>query len=282
MRFTPNRRDLFKGVTAALVLGTLPPASARAQGSRVRQSVCRWCYREIPLERLAAEAARIGYKSIELIGPEEYRVVKEHGLTCAMAPGTGPIHDCLNRRENHDRCEAELREGIEFAKAEGLPNVICFSGNRDGMDDDEGLENCVVGLKRVASYAEEMGVTVCLELLNSRIDHRDYMADRTDWGVRVIRKVGSERVKLLYDIYHMQIMEGDVIRTIRDHHQYIAHYHTGGVPGRNEIDETQELYYPAIMRAILETGYEGFVGQEFVPKRDPLTSLAQGYRICDV
>jgi hydroxypyruvate isomerase len=282
MRFEPNRRDLLKGAAGVLALGASLPATACAQGGRVRQSVCRWCYGDIPLERLAAEAARIGYKSVELIGPEEYRVVREHGLTCAMAPGTGPIHDCLNRLENHDRCEAELRAGIEFAKAEGLPNVICFSGNRDGMDDEEGLENCAAGLKRVASYAEEMGVTVCLELLNSKVDHKDYMADRTEWGVGVIRKVGSERVKLLYDIYHMQIMEGDVIRTIRDHHEYIAHYHTGGVPGRNEIDETQELYYPAIIRAILETGYEGFVGQEFVPSRDPLTSLAQGFRICDV
>jgi hydroxypyruvate isomerase len=163
-----------------------------------------------------------------------------------------------------------------------MPNVICFSGNRKGMDDEEGLHNCVTGLKKIAGYAEKKRVTICLELLNSKVNHKDYMADHTDWGVRLVKAVGSERVKLLYDIYHMQIMEGDVIRTIRENIDCIGHFHTGGVPGRNEIDSTQELNYPAIVRAILETGYEGFIGQEFVPRRPPLESLAQGFEICNV
>ena len=278
-----NRRAALVGAAGGLVSLRLAAASAQPAVARsVQQSVCRWCYGSIPLETLAVEARKLGYRSIELLGPEEVPVVKAHGLTCAMLNGTGPIERCFNRVENHDRCIGELRQAIDFAATEGLPNVICFSGNRAGLGDDEGLENCVTGLKRIAGYAESKGVTVCLELLNSKVDHKDYMADRTAWGVRVVRAVGSERVKLLYDIYHMQIMEGDVIRTIRENHPYIAHYHTGGVPGRHEIDQSQELNYPAVIRAIVETGYQGFIGQEFVPERDPLTSLAQGYRICDV
>ena len=278
-----NRREALAGAAAGLAAlrWSEIPIRAAVPGA-IQQSVCRWCYQSIPLDRLAAEAARIGYRSIELLGPEDVATVKAHGLTCALLNGTGPINDCLNRVENHERCEAELRRAIDVAADQQLPNVICFSGNRAGMDDEVGLRNCVTGLKRVAGYAERRGVTVCLELLNSKVDHKDYMADHTAWGVRLIQAVGSERVKLLYDIYHMQIMEGDVIRTIRENHEYIAHYHTGGVPGRNEIDGTQELNYPAIVRAILETGYQGFIGQEFVPRRDPLTSLAEGYRICAV
>ncbi|GAB4236938.1 MAG: TIM barrel protein [Acidobacteriota bacterium] len=278
-----SRRNWLRGsaaVAAAAWWGGIPETGAA--GKRIRQSVCRWCYQSIPLQELALAARRIGYLSIELLGPEEALRVKEAGLTCAMLHGTGPIHDCLNRRENHGRCERELRAAIEVAQREGFPNVICFSGNRNGMDDEEGLQNCADGLKRVAGFAEKAGVTICLELLNSKVDHRDYMADHTSWGVELVRRVGSPRVKLLYDIYHMQIMEGDVIRTIRENHEYIGHYHTGGVPGRHEIDEHQELNYPAIVKAILETGYEGFLGQEFVPSRDPLESLAQGYAICDV
>ncbi len=274
-----GRREVF-GMTAAAAVGLGTLGLKRPGEGSIKQSACRWCYRDLSLDELAAGAARIGLASVELLSPEEVRTVKAHGLTCAMLFGTGPIHDCLNQPRNHDRCEAELRRAIEAAHAEGLPNVICFSGNRNGMDDEEGLENCVAGLKRIAGYAEKMGVTVCLELLNSKVDHKDYMADHTAWGVRVIQKVGSERVKLLYDIYHMQIMEGDVIRTIRENHQYIAHYHTGGVPGRHEIDDSQELNYRAIVRAILETGYQGFLGQEFVPTRSPLESLAEAYRIC--
>ncbi|MGI8784880.1 MAG: hydroxypyruvate isomerase family protein [Acidobacteriota bacterium] len=269
--FASARASVFEQAAESKVRGNIP------------QSACKWCYdRKLSLEELAAGAARIGLKSIELIGPEDFAVVKKHGLTCAMTWGTGPIPDCLNRVENHDRCEAELRKNIDFAAEAGIPSVICFSGNRKGMPDDEGLENCAIGLKRVMGYAEKKGINVAMELLNSKVNHKDYMCDKTPWGVRLVDKVASPRFKLLYDIYHMQIMEGDVIRTIRQYKDYIVHYHTGGNPGRNEIDETQELNYTAICKAILDTGYKGYVGQEFVPTRDPLTSLGQAFRICDV
>src|SRR5262249_54563801 len=214
-----------------------PPETPQNKGN-IKQSICRWGYSKIPLEQLAEAAVKMGYKSIELLAPEEYKLIKPFGLTCAMIKCKS-ITDGLNRKENHDWIEAELRKHIEFAAAEGLPNVICMSGNRKGMADDEGLKNCVLGLKRVVGYAEEKKVTICMELLNSKVNHKDYMGDRTPWGVALVKQVGSPRFKLLYDIYHMQIMEGDVIRTIRDNKDYIAHYHTGGVPGRNEIDETQ-------------------------------------------
>lgn len=284
----PNRRQIMRTVAAGAVGLTVLPAryaalaeDARPVKGNIKQSVCRWCYGRVPLEKLAAEAARIGYKSIELIGPEEYKVIKPFGLTCAMVRCKS-ITDGLNRRENHDWIEEELRTHIEFAAAEGIPNVLCMSGNRRGLSDEEGLENCVIGLKRVIGLAEAKKVTICMELLNSKVDHKDYMCDRTAWGVALVKKLGSPRFKLLYDIYHMQIMEGDIIRTIRENKEYIGHYHTGGVPGRHEIDETQELYYPAIVKAILETGYTGYLGQEYIPTKDPATALALGFRICDV
>ncbi|HEV3262543.1 MAG TPA: TIM barrel protein [Gemmataceae bacterium] len=270
------------GTLAAPLLGAEPKrqAAARPKGN-IRQSICRWCYDNIPLDKLAAGAAKMGYKSIELLFPEEYKVVKAHGLTCAMIR-CHSIPEGLNRKKNHDKIEQELRRHIEFAAAEGLPNVICMSGNREGMSDEEGLENCAIGLKRVIGFAEKKKVTVCMEGLNSKVDHKDYMYDFTTWGIKLAKKVGSPRFRLLYDIYHMQIMEGDVIRTVQTYKDYIAHYHTGGVPGRHEIDETQELHYPAVIKAILNTGYKGFLGQEFIPLRDPFESLAQGFRICDV
>jgi hydroxypyruvate isomerase len=284
-----NRRTVVKAAGAgalAALGGTLPHVHADEAnvkgGGKIKQSVCRWCYGDIPLEKLCAEAKRIGYKSVELVTPAEFPMVKEAGLTCAMLSGACEIGNCFNRKENHARLEKALREHIEFAAANGLPNVICFSGNRQGMADDEGLENCAIGLKRVVGFAEDKNVTICMELLNSKVNHADYMCDRTPWGVALVKKVGSPRFKLLYDIYHMQIMEGDVIRTIQESKEYIGHYHTGGNPGRHEIDETQELYYPAIMRAILDTGFNGYVAQEFIPARDPLASLKQGFEICDV
>jgi len=284
-----DRRTVVKaaGVGALAALGG-PLARGQAEeakakgGGKIKQSVCRWCYGGIPLEKLAEEAKRIGYRSIELVTPAEFPTVKEAGLTCAMLSGACTIPDCFNRTENHDQLVKVLREHIEFAAANGLPNVICFSGNRKGMSDEEGLENCAVGLKRIVGFAEEKNVTICMELLNSKVNHADYMCDRTPWGVALAKKVGSPRFKLLYDIYHMQIMEGDVIRTIRDNKEYIGHYHTGGNPGRHEIDDTQELYYPAIMQAILDTGFDGYVAQEFIPAREPLASLKQGFEICDV
>ena len=272
------------GVAGTLAVSGLGPAAAegppKVKGN-IKQSVCRWCYGKIKLEVLAEKAAKMGYQSIELLGAKEVEIIKPFGLTCAMM-SCSSIPKGLNRKENHARIEAELRRNIEFAAAEGLPNVICMSGNRKGMPDDEGLANCAESLKRVVGFAEEKKVTICMEGLNSKVNHKDYMYDTTKWGVALCKKVGSPRFKLLYDIYHMQIMEGDVIRTLRDNKEHIGHYPTGGNPGRHEIDETQELNYPAIVKAILKTGYQGFLGQEFIPARDPLTSLAQGFRICDV
>jgi hydroxypyruvate isomerase len=283
-----SRRTLLRAAGAGALTALAAPGREAVAWSddppgkgNLRQSVCRWCYGKVPLHELAAHAKRIGYRSIELLAPADVKVVKEQGLTCAILRCRS-IVDGLNRKENHDWIEKELREHIDFASAEGIPNVICMSGNRRGMSDDEGLENCALGLKRVLGYAEEKQVTVCMEGLNSKVDHKDYMYDKTPWGVALAKQLGSPRFKLLYDIYHMQIMEGDVIATIRKYREYIGHYHTGGVPGRNEIDDTQELYYPAIVKAILETGYTGFLGQEFIPKRDPIASLVQGFRICDV
>jgi hydroxypyruvate isomerase len=273
------------GAAAALTASSSLAKDQKTENHKVKgnikQSICQWCYGGIPLEKLAAEAVKIGYKSIELLLPDQYKVIKPFGLTCAMIR-CNSIADGLNRKENHDRIEKELRYHIEFAAAEGLPNVICMSGNRRGMADEEGLANCVTGLKRVIGLAEEKKVTIFMEGLNSKIDHKDYMYDYTTWGVKLAKKVASPRFKLLYDIYHMQIMEGDVIRTIRDYKEYIGHFHTGGVPGRHEIDDGQELRYEAIVKAILDTGYQGYLGQEFIPVRDPLESLAQGFRICDV
>jgi hydroxypyruvate isomerase len=280
-----SRRTMMKTAGALGAFAAAGPALAAdaASNGHIKQSVCRWCYSRIPLEKLAEEAAKMGYKSLELLNQKEVLIVKKLGLTCAMLSSpSSKIENCLNRVENHDFIEKDLHNSIDFAAAEGLPNVITFSGNRKGMADDEGMKNCAKGLKRVVGHAEEKKVTLCMELLNSKVNHKDYMCDHTDWGVALCKMVGSPRFKLLYDIYHMQIMEGDVIRTIKQHKDWLGHYHTGGNPGRNEIDETQELNYPAIMKALVDIKYEGFVGQEFIPKREPLASLAQGFRICDV
>jgi hydroxypyruvate isomerase len=248
----------------------------------VNHSACKWCYPRLTVDQLAEQGAKIGLKSIELLDPADWPALKKHGLICAMANGPSRIPDGFNRLENHEWLIPQFRTRIQEVAEAGFPSVICFSGNRAGMDDEEGLANCVKGIKEIMSAAETAGVTVAMELLNSKVDHPDYMCDHTAWGVELVKQVGSDRFKLLYDIYHMQIMEGDVIRTIRDNHQYIAHYHTGGNPGRNEIDETQELNYAAIMRAIVDTGFTGYVAQEFIPTRDPITSLQQAITICDV
>ncbi|HLA90486.1 MAG TPA: TIM barrel protein [Gemmatimonadaceae bacterium] len=220
--------------------------------------------------------------AIDLLDEKDWPVPKQHGLACAMANGFGSIPRGFNRPELHDKLVADGERMIPLAAAAGVPNIVCFSGNRAGMSAGEGIANCVAGLKRLAPAAERHGVTLCLELLNSKVDHRDYHADHTAWGVQVIQGVGSPRVKLLYDIYHMQIMEGDVVATIRAHVPHIAHYHTGGVPGRNEIDDTQELNYRRVAQAIAETGFGGYLAHEFVPKREPLASLRQAFAICDV
>ena len=251
---------------------------------KINHSVCRWCYNSIPLEDLCKAAKDIGLASIELTGPEEWPVLQKYGLTSALPWGAGKgIVDGFNNPELHDELVKSYSDVIPKAAAAGLNQIICFSGNRKGLDDEKGIENCAIGLKRLMPVAEKYKVTVVMELLNSKVDHKDYQCDHTPWGVALCDKVGSDRFKLLYDIYHMQIMEGDVIATIRKYQKYIAHYHTGGVPGRNEIDDTQELNYPAIMKAIVETGFKGHVAQEFIPKReDKIASLRQGVQICDV
>jgi hydroxypyruvate isomerase len=296
MKTPPNRRSALKylaGGSAAFVAANLNYRIQAAENlmdaplkGKINHSVCRWCYGGIKLDDLAVAAKQMGITSIELLTPGEFATVKKYGLTCAMVMGlTGGygIEKGWNRPENHDPLVEQYQVLIKQTAEAGLTNLICFSGNRAGLSDAEGLENCATGLKKIMALAEKHKVTLVMELLNSKVDHKDYMCDHTAWGVELCKKVGSDSLKLLYDIYHMQIMEGDVIRTIRDYHAYIAHYHTGGVPGRNEIDNSQELYYPAIMQAIVDTGYKGFVAQEFIPKReDKLASLKQGVMICDI
>lgn len=252
--------------------------------NKINHSVCQWCYGSIPLEDLAKAAKEIGLKSIELLRADQWAVVQKYGLTCAMAYATDlGLNKGFNDPSLHEKFLKDYSTSIPKAPAAGLKSVICFSGNANGLSAEQGIENCARGLAPVLKIAERHNILVQMELLNSKVDHKDYQCDHTQWGVKLVEKLGSPNFKLLYDIYHMQIMEGDVIATIRKYHTYIGHYHTGGVPGRNEIDETQELYYPAIMRAIAETGYTGFVGQEFIPKRpDKLASLKQGVEICDI
>lgn len=249
----------------------------------INHSVCKWCYR-MPLEELAEAAQEIGMSSIELLEPNEWEVVKNYGLECAISNGANlGIPNGFVDTKNHEELLRQYTSLIPKAADFGIKQIICFSGNRRGMSDELGLENAAAGLEPVVKLAEEHGVLIVMELLNSKVDHKDYMCDKTKWGTSLVEKVGSPNLKLLYDIYHMQIMEGDVIRTINENHQYISHYHTGGVPGRNEIDETQELYYPAIAQAIKATGYKGYISQEFIPKGpNPIESLEKGVLICDV
>lgn len=270
--------DLFRHVSAA------EKALPNPLKGKINHSVCRWCYPSIPLDDLCKAAKDIGIAGIDLVGPSEWPVLQKYGLTAALTHGAGRgITEGFNDPRYHDELVASYEQLIPQVAAAGYNQLICFSGNRNGLADEQGIENCAIGLKRLLETAEKHGVTLVMELLNSKVDHADYQCDHTEWGVALCNKVGSDRFKLLYDIYHMQIMEGDVIATIRKHHKYIAHYHTGGVPGRNEIDEMQELNYPAIMRAIVETGFKGYVAQEFIPSRpEPLASLEQAIQICDV
>ena len=278
---------------AALLQSQLIAADNKAAPGKVRHSACKWCYKDIPLEDFCVAAKQIGLESVELLDPKDFATVKKHGLHCAMVSfptiegsggvKIGPIPKGWNRVEHHDLLVQAYEPLLKESAAAGFKKVICFSGNRDGMSDEQGLENCATGLKRLLPLCEQLGVTLVMELLNSTVNHPDYMCDKSAWGVALCKKIGSPHFKLLYDIYHMQIMEGDVIATIRRDHEYFAHYHTGGVPGRAEIDETQELNYPAIIQAIQETGYTGYLGQEFIPKRpDKLASLKQGVQICTV
>ncbi|MEX0719214.1 MAG: TIM barrel protein [Balneolaceae bacterium] len=285
-----SRKDAIKSLaglslTSYVGLPSLNFKKAEKNNKRTfKHSVCQWPYGNNTLEEICEAAVEIGIDSVELLDPKDWPTVQKYGLTCAMA-NSGPYHipKGFNNPEYHEQLQKDYEDLIPKAAEAGLPNIICFSGNREGMDDETGLENCAVGLEPLVKLAEKLDIVVCMELLNSKVDHPDYQCDHTEWGVKLVDKIGSDHFKLLYDIYHMQIMEGDIIATIRDYSDYIGHYHTGGVPGRNEIDETQELNYKAIMEAISETGFDGFVGQEFIPtNEDVFSSLKQGVEICSV
>ena len=283
-----DRREALTTLGVAAVGASLRPALGRPAvrpSGRLKQSASRWCYGKIPLPDLCRSAKLIGLAAIDLLQPEDWPVVRDNGLVCSMGYPTKRndfIATGFNDRANHAMLLRELEQTIPIAGKQGVPNVIAMFGNRKGKSDAEGLDTCVEGLNKIKALAEEQKVTICVELLNSKVDHADYQGDHTAWGAQVIAAIGSPRVKLLYDIYHMQIMEGDVIRTIRQHIGHIGHFHTGGVPGRHELDDTQELNWGAVARAIADAGFTGYMAHEFVPTRDPLTSLAEAFKTCDV
>jgi hydroxypyruvate isomerase len=261
-----------------------PEDSLKLKGN-INHSVCRWCYDSIPLEPFCQSVREIGLPAIDLVPPKDWPMLQKYGLYSSMCYVAGDVSltDGFADTKFHDKLIHQYLEVIPLMVKAGYKDVICFSGSRRGMDDETGLNNCVKGLQQILPMAEKNGVTVQMELLNSKVNHKDYMCDRTPWGVALCKKLNSPNFKLLYDIYHMQIDEGDVIRTIQDNNQYIGHYHTGGVPGRHEINESQELYYPAIMKAIVATGFKGYVAQEFIPaEKDKIASLQKAVIICDV
>jgi len=291
-----SRRKLIKTAAgAAVAMSAAMPrfASAasgetiyKARNNRINQSVVHWCFKPMSVEELASESARMGLKSVELVGPEHWPTLKKHGLICAIS-GSHGFAKGFAHKEEHEQCLASLRKSINATADAGWPSVITFSGFRRGISDEDGIKNMVDGLKKIVGHAEKKKVTLCLEMLNSRVDvqmkgHPDYFCDDIERSVEICRQIGSERMKVLFDIYHVQIMHGDVITRLRQHAPFIGHYHTAGVPGRNEIDDTQEVNYAPIMEAIVETGYKGYVGQEFIPVRDKVASLSQSVKICDV
>ncbi|MGY2134597.1 hydroxypyruvate isomerase family protein [Hymenobacter sp. HD11105] len=291
-----NRRTALKGLlTSTAAVGTLgiasagttdekPPGQHTPVKNNLKQSVCRWCFQDLPLEKLCAAAQEMGLQGIDLVGPQDWPTLKKYGLDSPMCNGAEiNLTDGFNDPQFHARLQQQYATMIPLVAQAGYQNLICFSGSRRGLTDEAGWTNCVQGLRPLVKLAAQHKVVLVMELLNSKIDHKDYQCDRTAWGVELTKRLGSENFKLLYDIYHMQIDEGDVIRTLTEYHPYIAHYHTAGVPGRHELDETQELNYPAIMRAIVATGYKGYVAQEFIPqKADKLASLRQAVQLCDV
>jgi hydroxypyruvate isomerase len=293
-----NRRTAIKQVSGAVALGAAASAIPRvsmardeqslykAKNGRINQSVIHWCFKPMPVEELAANAARMGLKSVELVTPEYWPALKKLGLICAITPSHG-FAKGFAHTEEHAECLSVLRKRIDESANAGFPNIITFSGYRRGISDEEGLKNMVNGLKQVMAQAEKKKVTLCLEMLNSRVNiemkgHPDYFCDKIELAAEVCKRVGSERMKILFDIYHVQIMEGDIITRIKEFHPYIGHYHTAGVPGRNELDDTQEINYAPIMKAIADTGYQGYVGQEFIPVRDKVASLNEAVKLCDI
>ena len=282
-----TRREVLAGGAAAMIAARAAPDLQAAQKAvtkgRLKQSVSRWCYGKIPMPEFCKACADMGLTAIDLLEEPDWAIVRDHGLICSMGyAGGGSIRDGLNVKANHDAIVKNFEQKIPKAAAMKVPNVITFFGNRKGMPDAEAIANCVEGLNRVKKIGEDSGVTICVELLNSKVDHKDYQGDHTAFGVEVVKAVASPRVKLLSDLYHMQIMEGDLIRTFRDNKDHIAHIHTGGVPGRHELDDTQEVNWRAVATAIAATGFQGYVAHEFVPTRDPLTSLREAVTLCDV
>jgi hydroxypyruvate isomerase len=291
----PTRRTLLKNLALGASAVAIAPGATMASCSsfenqnklkgNINHSVSRWTYNYLTLDELCKVVKDIGFNAIDLVGPKDWPVLQQHGIYSSMCytAGKNDLYKGLNNPLYHDHLIKEYLEVIPIMAKAKYRNLICFTGTRSGMDDETGMKNCIDALKKILPLAEKNGVTMVLELLNSKIDHKDYMCDHSAWGVELCKRVGSENFKLLYDIYHMQISEGDIIRTIKENHQYFAHYHTGGVPGRNEINDSQELHYPAIMKAIKETGYKGYVAQEFVPTREnKIDSLREAIRICDV
>ncbi|HTS46139.1 MAG TPA: TIM barrel protein [Puia sp.] len=292
-----SRRTVIKNVvagSAALMAGAhslssfspsdKPEKKLKLKGN-INHSVCQWTYNFISVEELCKVVKDTGFSAIDLIAPKDWPTLQKYGIYSSMCYHAGNVSltNGWNNKKYHEQLIKDYSDVIPLMVKAGYTDVICFSGSRNGMDDETGFKNCVEGLQKVLPLAEKNGITIQMELLNSKVDHKDYMCDKSPWGVELCKRIGSPNFKLLYDIYHMQIDEGDVIRTIRDNHQYFAHYHTGGVPGRHEIDETQELYYPAIMKAIIETGFKGYVAQEFIPTaKDKIASLKKAVEICDV
>ena len=292
-----HRRDLLKKMGVAALAAMTPSLKMMAQNTAeatkilngtINHSVCSWTYNHLSLAELCDLALSLGIKAIDLVAPKDWSILKDKGLHCSMCYTAGKISltEGWNNKANHPWLIKDYKEAIPLVKNGGYQNLICFSGNRNEMSDEEGLENMLEGIQKILPLAEQSGVTLHLELFNSKIDHKDYMADRSAWGIELCKRLGSSNFKLLYDIYHMQISEGDIIRTIQDHHEYFGHYHTAGVPGRHEIDETQELNYRAIMQAIASTGYTGYVAQEFIPSgkgaKEKAEALQKAISICDI
>lgn len=293
MSSTSSRRSAIKNIIlGGTAMAAMPALSPNGEAgdknirlkNNINHSVCRWTYNFLTLEELCKVVKQIGFAAIDLVGPKEWHILKQHGVDSSMCNGAEiNLVNGWNRTEYHPTLIKNYKDNIELVSKAGYKNLICFSGNRNGMDDETGMKNCVDGLKQIMGDAEKKGVIIQMELFNSKVDHKDYMCDNTRWGIELCKRLGSPNFKLLYDIYHMQINEGDIIRTITNDHQYFGHYHTAGVPGRHEIEESQELYYPAIMQAIVKTGYKGYVAQEFIPtKEDKVAALKKAIEICDV
>lgn len=299
MKEKQSRRTLLKNLALSASAAIAAPAisfadkvslndnqqnSYRLKGN-INHSVSRWTFNYLSLDDLCKAVKEIGFSAIDLVGPKDWPTLQQHGIYSSMCytAGDNDLYKGLDNTMYHEKLIKEYLDVIPIMAKAGYKNLICFSGTRQGMDDETGMKNCQIALEKILPFAEKNGVTMVMELLNSKVDHKDYMCNHVEWGATLCKRIGSENFKLLFDIYHMQIQEGDIIRNIRDFHQYIAHFHTGGVPGRHEINNTQELFYPAIMRAIVETGYKGYVAQEFVPTYpDKLDSLKEAIKICDV